>query len=302
MKFFIGFNIFCVLLLIISLPNKEIQFSAEENLKIQSLKSDIVPEKKNFTQEESIGRELFFHKWRGNDGVFLSCASCHNKILTPKNFTHKLKFKPPPLVDIFSAKWIGWEGHSKAKNGWQEKILKPLFEEKEHNLSRENFLNQLSSLGYPASANFFAESIISYLNSINIKNSRFEENNLSLSENRGLKIFVGKGNCIMCHNGSRLSNGAFHNVGVPLNDVLSSRIENNMNGRNSGKFRTPCLKCSLAHSPYFHNGAYVTLEEVVEHYNRAPEAVSGETEIAPLGLVEHEKRDLVNFLKVFSHL
>src|SRR5262249_32252933 len=33
---------------------------------------------------------------------------------------------------------------------------------------------------------------------------------------RGLKIFVGKGNCSACHSGPAFSNGEFHDTGVPF--------------------------------------------------------------------------------------
>jgi cytochrome c peroxidase len=30
-----------------------------------------------------------------------------------------------------------------------------------------------------------------------------------------LRLFIGKGECIRCHNGPRFSDGHFHNTGVP---------------------------------------------------------------------------------------
>lgn len=38
---------------------------------------------------------------------------------------------------------------------------------------------------------------------------------LSLEERRGLKLFVGKASCVDCHSGPMLSDGKFHNIGVP---------------------------------------------------------------------------------------
>ena len=38
---------------------------------------------------------------------------------------------------------------------------------------------------------------------------------LSGEERAGLRIFMGKGNCIRCHNGPRFTDGHFHNTGVP---------------------------------------------------------------------------------------
>lgn len=53
------------------------------------------------------------------------------------------------------------------------------------------------------------------------KNSAFDqwaegnENAMTTAQKRGLKVFIGKGNCIHCHSGSNFSDGSFHNLGVP---------------------------------------------------------------------------------------
>jgi cytochrome c peroxidase len=41
------------------------------------------------------------------------------------------------------------------------------------------------------------------------------EASFSTSAKNGLRLFIGKGSCIDCHNGPLLSDGQFHNVGVP---------------------------------------------------------------------------------------
>ena len=40
--------------------------------------------------------------------------------------------------------------------------------------------------------------------------------NYSAAARRGLKIFVGRGNCTVCHFGPGLSNGEFHDVAIPF--------------------------------------------------------------------------------------
>lgn len=87
-----------------------------------------------------------------------------------------------------------------------------------------------------------------------------------------------------------------------------------------GSFKTPSLRNVELTGPYFHNGAYATLEQVVEFYNRggnhrgpadnssgtsgfdhSPEWGNNPTnldiDIQPLGLTAQEKADLVAFLK-----
>ena len=82
-----------------------------------------------------------------------------------------------------------------------------------------------------------------------------------------------------------------------------------------GSFKTPGLRNIELTAPYFHNGGYVTLEQVVEFYNRGgnrrgsdAENTSGlgrnksnlDPDIEPLGLSDQEQADLVAFLKALT--
>ena len=49
-----------------------------------------------------------------------------------------------------------------------------------------------------------------------------------------------------------------------------------------------------------HAGQIGTLAEVIEHYNRAPKASSGHSELKPLRLNANERRQLEAFLRSLS--
>jgi cytochrome c peroxidase len=49
-----------------------------------------------------------------------------------------------------------------------------------------------------------------------------------------------------------------------------------------------------------HAGQFATLREVLEHYNEAPAAPAGTTELHALGLTEHEMDRLEAFLRTLS--
>ena len=127
---------------------------------------------------------------------------------------------------------------------------------------------------------------------------------------RGLKIFLGKGNCSVCHSGPMFSNGEFHDIGVShfigndpvsgksrvdpgrhegIKKLLSSKF--NLLGpynddpananklktthvkdehRNFGEFKVPSLRNVGYTGPYMHNGEITTLSEVVRHYSELP--------------------------------
>jgi len=71
-----------------------------------------------------------------------------------------------------------------------------------------------------------------------------------------------------------------------------------------GNFKVPALRNVALTAPYFHNGGQLTLEQVVEFYNRGGDFPDGfdqipliDPNITPLGLTTQEKADLVDFLR-----
>jgi cytochrome c peroxidase len=82
-----------------------------------------------------------------------------------------------------------------------------------------------------------------------------------------------------------------------------------------GSFKTPTLRNIELTGPYFHNGGYATLEQVVDFYNRGGNSrrtASGDTtgfdknssnldsDVMALGLTDDEKTALVAFLKTLT--
>ncbi|MDZ7652459.1 MAG: hypothetical protein U5L03_07895 [Burkholderiaceae bacterium] len=154
---------------------------------------------------------------------------------------------------------------------------------------------------------------------------------------RGLRLFIGRGNCTLCHSGPNFSNGEFHDTGVPFfvrvgevdpgrhaglravqaspynllgrfNDDASranaiatrhARLEH----RNWGEWRTPSLREVAATAPYMHNGSLATLHAVIDHYSSLREDrlhADGERLLRALDLDPAERDDLVAFLQTLS--
>jgi cytochrome c peroxidase len=67
-----------------------------------------------------------------------------------------------------------------------------------------------------------------------------------------------------------------------------------------GAFKVPSLRNVAERAPYMHEGQLATLREVVEHYDRAPAAASGRSELHPLRLSERERRQIDAFLRSLS--
>jgi cytochrome c peroxidase len=156
---------------------------------------------------------------------------------------------------------------------------------------------------------------------------------LAPEEAAGLRLFVGKAQCINCHNGPLLTNNDFHNTGVPVVPGLPEDT-----GRASGvrqvlqdefnclsaysdakpeecgelrfvktddhellrQFKPPSLRDVAERAPYMHAGQFKSLREVLEHYNLAPAAPAGHSELKPLNLSEQELAQLEAFLRSLS--
>ncbi len=156
---------------------------------------------------------------------------------------------------------------------------------------------------------------------------------LTPEEIAGLRLFISKAQCINCHNGPLFTDNYFHNTGVPARAGLPPDIgrakgaqqvrddEFNCLSRYSdarpedctelrfmiatgaeleGAFKPSSLRNIAQTSPYMHAGHFASLQEVLEHYNRAPAAPVGDTELKPLNLSVIDLAHLGAFLRSLS--
>lgn len=156
---------------------------------------------------------------------------------------------------------------------------------------------------------------------------------LTDEEIAGLALFLDqpKTQCLRCHNGPLLSNQGFHNIasgnfsgefidfGRAMGIQAALMDEFNCVGPYSdastqdckhllylnrdphglrGAFKTPTLRNIAATAPYFHDGRYATLAQVIDHYRREHELIS---EIQPIELTDIEAAQLAAFLATLSH-
>jgi cytochrome c peroxidase len=157
---------------------------------------------------------------------------------------------------------------------------------------------------------------------------------LSPDEEAGLRLFIGKANCSTCHNGPLFTDNHFHNTAVPPSAEVASidsgravgvrqavTSEFNCTSRYSDAtpedcdelrfavtegeelvraYKTPSLRGVAERAPYMHAGQLATLGDVVAHYNRAPAAPFGHSELKPLKLSDAERRQIEAFLRTLS--
>lgn len=121
---------------------------------------------------------------------------------------------------------------------------------------------------------------------------------LTAAELRGRQLFNGN-DCNGCHVGNLLSDNQFHYIGVRPTAEDPGRFAQTGNPADQGRFRTPSLRNVAQRAPYFHNGGFDTLEEVVDFYNRGGDfnAPNKDPRVRPRGLNQAQRNDLVAFLR-----
>lgn len=171
-----------------------------------------------------------------------------------------------------------------------------------------------------------------YVEAVLDDNAEAQTRLFSADEIEGLRIFLNEGQCMQCHNGPLLTNNEFHNTGVisapgdvpdkgradGVRQVLDTPF--NCLGPHSdadrddcvelefvatgphlvGAMRTPSLRNLEGTEPYMHQGQLATLADVLRHYNEAPPAMIGHTELEPLGLGNRRLAQLEAFLDTLS--
>ena len=162
-----------------------------------------------------------------------------------------------------------------------------------------------------------------------------EEDAISPAAIRGLKVFIGTGFCVQCHNGPFFSDQEFHNLGIPqvgphlaLEDrgrfidlgAAQTHTFNSgsvysddpaygqaqLNGlvaddADLGAFRTATLRNVANTAPYFHTGSMATLADVVWFYfeGGGTSGFVGDKAVLMrrLDLTGEDRDDLVAFLE-----
>jgi cytochrome c peroxidase len=161
---------------------------------------------------------------------------------------------------------------------------------------------------------------------------------------KGLKLFIGKAGCVHCHGTPNFSDDDFHVIGLHIDKTLSPFADPTETGRaanhalicdpkvadgdfsvngqfsddpgnkrndnfcgqkiSSGLWRTKSLRQVAETAPYFHDGQAVTLDDVIDFYDRGGDTegdfLGGPKEIQPLHLSPEEKLWLKEFLKTLT--
>ena len=270
----------------------------------------------------ALGKTLFFDP-RLSSSNWISCATCHNPALgwsdgLPTGIGHGMQVlgrATPALVNCGFNKTLMWDG--RAAN-LEEQALGPIQAAAEMNQDLPGLVRKLRSIrgyhplfesAYPGegiSEKTIAKALAAFQRTILAGEAPFDrwrrgdERAVDASVKRGFALFEGKANCVKCHEGFNFTDDGFHNIGLrdTSGQVDVGRYKLRPIKAVYAAFRTPTLRDVELTAPYMHNGAFATLEEVVEHYDRGGDDLAHlSPNMKRLGLTAQEKADLVAFMK-----
>jgi len=318
----------------------------------------------------ALGQALFFET-RLSGKANTSCASCH---LPARAFTDgrpralgqaPLERNTPSLWNAVHERWYGWDGA--ADSLWSQAI-RPLLDEREMASSathlaatigadaqlacryrqvfhadadaadaQRTLVNAAKALGAFTGSLVSGRSAFDAFRDALQRGDRRAAARYPLAAQRGLRLFVGRGQCQVCHAGPMFSNGEFGDTGLPFfsrpgvvdpgrhggiaalraspytlrsdwSDASdeATRIKTRhvlAQPRNFGEFKVPSLRNVADTAPYMHDGQLASLTEVVAHYstlNLERLHADGEQILKPLHLSPREATDLVAFLRTLS--
>jgi cytochrome c peroxidase len=315
----------------------------------------------------ALGERLFFEPRLSSNGA-VACATCH---VPSRAWTDgraraiglaEVDRNTPSVVNAGLARWFGWDGG--ADSLWSQG-LRALADPREMGASAGLVAGAIRadrSLACAHDAAFGAgaaarddtqvmvdasKAIAAFVATLASGRTPFDEFRDALARGdraaaarypaaaqRGAKIFVGRGNCSVCHFGPAFTNGEFHEIGVPFmlgggkvdpgrhggikrlqadpfnllgkfsddasgaSATKTRHVE--MQHANFGQFKTPSLRNVALTAPYMHDGRLATLRDVVRHYSELDMErihVHGEQLLRPLRLTPGESEDLAAFLE-----
>jgi cytochrome c peroxidase len=311
-----------------------------------------------------LGEHLFFDPRLSPSGKVL-CATCHAPFRGWQDGRARAfglaetDRNTPSLFNLRHGRWFGWDGAGDSL--WAQSV-RPIMEGREMGGSQAEAValvrrdtelscrfrkvfgalpaddeGVLAGIGKALAA--FQETIVSGRTPFDDFRDALEKGDRAaaarypLAAQRGLRLFVGRGNCSACHFGATFTNGEFHDTGLPFfikggvdpgrHAGLKKLLANPLNllgvynddrsgvsavktrqvaieHRNFGEFKVPSLRNVAQTAPYMHNGSMATLAEVVRHYSELdPDRLhaDGESLLKPLHLGAGEADDLVAFLE-----
>ncbi len=279
----------------------------------------------NYAAKVELGKQLYFDGRLSKNGA-IACAFCHNPgtgWADPRQTSIGIggglggRQAPTVLNTAFNHLQF-WDGRARSL---EEQAIGPIHNPIEMGETHEHVVAKLNKIkgyreqfravfGTDVNLQGIAEAIAAYERTVISTNSPFDKylggDRTAMNEAavRGMALFKDKARCILCHSGSNFTDNQFHNLGVPQVGPMKEdlgRFYVTKAEKDKGAFKTPTLRSITETAPYMHDGAFKTLEEVVDFLNNGGGAHPNlSAMVKPLNLTTDEKTDLIAFLQALT--
>lgn len=296
-------------------------------------------------KKAELGKRLFFDPRLSGD-VSMSCATCHNpakgfsdgKALSDAYPGTKGFRNTPTLINTAHKKVWFHDGRigTNLNDITRDQLTESIWMNMDMRVMQERlkqdpvYVRMFKEAGFGEPSNGGVRNAIpEYLKTLASINDPFDRHRMSKAAKRGMGLFLGQAECVVCHNGPMFTDGKAHNLGVPENPKIFAEplrhvafiaftswmgVQNYMNLRRDpgamvrnndpadrGKFITPTLRELKQTAPYMHNGTFKTLSQVVAFYNRGGgKDPNKDRALKRLRLNRKQRSDLVAFLLALS--
>lgn len=271
-----------------------------------------------------LGRKLFYEPRLSRNNT-ISCGSCHIQSSAFTQHGHDVSHgiddrlgtrNSPPIMNLAWMPTFFWDG------GVFDLDLQPVVPITNHVEMDETIENVLAKLRahpqYPTLfKKAFGDTAITTARTMKVMSqfmllcvsarSKYDSvaQNLGArftdTEMRGYDLFQQK--CAACHTEPLFTDFSFRNNGIAtgLNDD-KGRYMVTLNPADEYRFKVPSLRNIAFTAPYMHDGRFITLEAVLDHYSAGVQATPNLDPLLASGipLSSQNKADLVAFLKTLS--
>lgn len=267
-----------------------------------------------------LGRILFYDPILSKDNT-ISCASCHSPFNAFAHTDHDLSHgifdsignrNAPALFNLAWQKTFMWDGainhldmqalapisHPSEMGSNINEVIKKLNESKAY---KELFLNAFQDSTISTSK--ILKALSQFQLTLVTSNTKYDKvkmgkETFTEQEKNGYQLY--KNNCASCHSEPFFSNYNFENNGLPIDPTLNDmgRYVITQNENDKRKFKVPSLRNLSFTYPYMHDGRFMTLQEVINHYTSGiehSETLSSQFNES-IELSSNEKVDLISFL------
>ncbi|QWX85389.1 cytochrome-c peroxidase [Cellulophaga sp. HaHaR_3_176] len=292
--------------------------------------------------EIALGEKLFEDKNLSLNKK-MACITCHDPNkgyadglkVNKDNNNNPLERNSPTLLNSIYQKAFFWDGRSPTLD---DQISAVFSNDKEFDSSVHQFSTEIlkdssyhtlfkDAFGKIPTKNVeIIRAISAYVSTLKSFNSKFdkniraEEETYTQEEKDGLNLFMGKALCATCHF-MPLTNGTvppfFTETEKEVIGVAKTAANKELDSDtgfysmyneplHKGMFKTPTVRNVALTAPYMHNGAYNTLDEVVDFYNKGGGAGLGfdvAHQTLPfdmLNLTDKEQQALVAFMETLT--